>query len=54
MVVEVANAIPVNRSIKAIPINILCLFIFTNSLDKDLHILNLANVYINEKTKKYL
>jgi hypothetical protein len=30
-VVEVANAMPVKRSIKAIPINIPCLFILTNS-----------------------
>ena len=30
-VVEVANAMPVKRSIKAIANNILCLFILTNS-----------------------
>ena len=53
-VVEVANAMPVKRSVKAIANNIPCLFIVTNSLDKDLHILNLAKLYINEKTEKYL
>jgi hypothetical protein len=53
-VVVVANAMPVKRSVKAIANNIPCLFIVTNSLDKDLRILKLANVYIKEKTKKYL
>ena len=53
-VVEVANAMPVKRSVKAIANNIPCLFIVTNSLDKDLHILNLAKLYINEKTENYL
>jgi hypothetical protein len=38
-VVEVANAMPVKRSIKAIANNILCLFIITNSLDIDLYTL---------------
>jgi hypothetical protein len=52
MAVEVANAMPVKKSIRAIPNNILCLFILTNSLDKDLHILNLAKLYIIEKPKK--
>ena len=52
--VEVAKAMPVNRSIKAIPNNILCLFILTNSLDIDVRILKLAKLYINEKTEKYL
>ena len=52
MAVEVANAIPVKRSNKAIPSNIPCLFILPNSLDKDLHILNLAK--LDEKTEKYL
>jgi hypothetical protein len=42
-VVDVAKAMAVKRSIKAIANNIPCLFIVTNSLDKDLHILNLAN-----------
>ena len=38
---EVANTIPVNRSTKAIPINIHCfLFIFTEIWDNDVHILN--------------
>lgn len=41
----------VKRSIKAIPINIPCLFILTNSLDIDVRILNLAKLYINEKTE---
>ena len=54
MVVGVAKAVPVKISIKAIANNIPCLFIVTNSLDKDLHILNLAKLYINEKTEKYL
>ena len=53
-VVEVAKAMPVSRRIKAIPNNSPWLFIVTNSLDKDLHILNLAKLYINEKTEKYL
>jgi hypothetical protein len=53
-VVEVAKAMPVNRSVKAIPNNIPCLFMLTNSLDKDQHIFNLAKLYINEKTEKYL
>jgi hypothetical protein len=53
-VVEVANAMLVNRSIKAIANNIICLFILTNSLDKDVHIFNLAKLYIKEKTEKYL
>ena len=53
--VEVAKAMPVKRSIKAIANNLPCLFIVTNSLDRDVHILNLAKLYINEKnTKKYL
>ena len=45
---------PVKTSIKAIPINIPCLFILTNSLDIDVHILNLAKLDINEKIEKYL
>ena len=40
----VANAMPVKRSTKAIANNIPCLFILTNSLDIDVHILNLANI----------
>jgi hypothetical protein len=53
-VVEVAKAVPVKRSIKAIPNNILCLFILTNALDIDVHILNLAELFIKEKNEKYL
>jgi hypothetical protein len=41
--VEVAKAVPVKRSVKAIANNILWLFILTNSLDIDVHILNLVN-----------
>ena len=53
-VVEVANAMPM-RNVKEIPINIPCLFILTNSLDMiDVHILNLAKLYIKEKNEKYL
>ena len=52
--VEVAKAMPVKRSVKAIANNSPCLFILTNSLDKDLHIFNLAKLHINEKTEKYL
>ena len=41
--IEVANAIPVNRSTKAIPINRLCfLFIVTEIVVRD------ANVYISK------
>ena len=51
----VAKVIPMSRSVKAIPNNSpWFLVIVTNSLDKDLHILNLAKLYINEKTEKYL
>jgi hypothetical protein len=50
----VVEAIPVSRSIKAIANNILWLFILTNSLDIDVHILNLAKLYINEQNEKYL
>ena len=49
---EVAKAMPVKRSIKAIANNLPCLFIVTNSLDRDVHILNLAKLYINEKKPK--
>jgi hypothetical protein len=45
---------PVNRSIKAIANNSPCLFILTNSLDIDVHILNLAKLYIKEKNGNYL
>jgi hypothetical protein len=51
---EVAKAMPAKRSVKAIPDNSPWLFIVTNSVDKDLHILNLAKLYINEKTETYL
>ena len=54
MAVEVAKAMLVNRSIRTIPNNSPCLFIVTNSLDKDLDILNLAKLYIKEKTENYL
>jgi hypothetical protein len=43
-----------SRSVKAIANIILCLFILTNSLDIDVHILNLAKLYIKEKTENYL
>jgi hypothetical protein len=52
MVVEVAKAVHVNRNIKAIPNNSPCLFILTNSLEMDVHILNLAKLYIKEKKRK--
>jgi hypothetical protein len=54
---EVADEVvakAVKRNIKAIPNNSPCLFILTNSLDIDVHILNLAKLYINEKNEKYL